>query len=145
MQRPLKLTKSAVFGAWLAVAVATQATAQEQPGAITVFVAKKIATMDPTLAASGRGIASKHASRMAMSNCPDRSPSRDRLPRKTAAIRRILLNVAGGTCVIRGELETVIAPSCSCTVAWVATANESNAPITTIFASFKDRFMFRCY
>ncbi|WP_295450400.1 amidohydrolase [uncultured Thiodictyon sp.] len=48
MKRSLKLTKSVVIGALLALAVATQATAQEQPGAITVFIAKKIVTMDPT-------------------------------------------------------------------------------------------------
>jgi predicted amidohydrolase YtcJ len=48
MTRFLKLTKRVAIGALLALAVVTQATAQEQPGAITVFVAKKIVTMDPT-------------------------------------------------------------------------------------------------
>lgn len=48
MYGSLKLTKNMVIGAWLGLVVATQATAQEQPGAITVFIAKKIVTMDPT-------------------------------------------------------------------------------------------------
>jgi predicted amidohydrolase YtcJ len=48
MQRTLKLTRGVVIGALLASAVTAQATTQEQPGAITVFVAKQIVTMDPT-------------------------------------------------------------------------------------------------
>ena len=48
MKRSLKLTTNVVIGALLALAGATQVIAQEQPGAITVFIAKKIVTMDPT-------------------------------------------------------------------------------------------------
>ncbi|MBS1223067.1 MAG: hypothetical protein H6R23_2687 [Proteobacteria bacterium] len=48
MERFVKLTTSVAIGSLLALAVTTQATAKEQPGPITVFIAKKIVTMDPT-------------------------------------------------------------------------------------------------
>ena len=48
MERVAKLTANVAVGSLLALAVASQATAKEQPGQITVFVAKKIVTMDPT-------------------------------------------------------------------------------------------------
>ena len=47
MQRTLKLARSLALGASFAFAMATQATALEQPDTITVFVAKKIVTMNP--------------------------------------------------------------------------------------------------
>ena len=48
MQRSLNLARKVAVFALLALAGAIHVTAQEQPGAITVFVAKKIITMDPT-------------------------------------------------------------------------------------------------
>jgi len=48
MRRSLKLARRAAVGALLAVVVATHAAAQDQADAITVFIAKKIVTMDPT-------------------------------------------------------------------------------------------------
>ena len=48
MQRSLTVTRRVAGYALLALAGATHVTAEEQPGAITVFVAKKIVTMDPT-------------------------------------------------------------------------------------------------
>lgn len=47
MHRTLKLARSLALGASFALAMATQATALEQPETITVFVAKKIVTMNP--------------------------------------------------------------------------------------------------
>lgn len=47
MKQPLKLAKSLVLGVSFAFAIATQAAAQEQPDTITVFIAKKIVTMNP--------------------------------------------------------------------------------------------------
>jgi hypothetical protein len=44
----MKLATGAMVCALLALVVATPVKAQEQPGAITVFIAKKIITMDPT-------------------------------------------------------------------------------------------------
>lgn len=48
MQRPLNLARRVAVCTLLALAGAAQVTAQDQPGPITVFVAKKIITMDPT-------------------------------------------------------------------------------------------------
>lgn len=48
MKRSSMLTKGAAVAAFLALAGATPAPAQEPPGALTVFVAKKVVTMDPT-------------------------------------------------------------------------------------------------
>ena len=48
MQRSLNLARKVAVFALLALAGAIHVTAQEQLGAITVFVAKKIITMDPT-------------------------------------------------------------------------------------------------
>ena len=48
MQGSLKLTSRMALCTLLALAGATHVIAQDQPGAITVFVAKKIITMDPT-------------------------------------------------------------------------------------------------
>lgn len=48
MTRPLKLMRRAAVGALLALAVVSPVTAQDQPGEIVVFIAKKIVTMDPT-------------------------------------------------------------------------------------------------
>lgn len=48
MTRSLKLMRRAAVGALLALTLVSPVTAQDQPGEIVVFIAKKIVTMDPT-------------------------------------------------------------------------------------------------
>lgn len=48
MERGLRLTKRALVGASLALALAGQAAAQQRPGTIIVFVARKVVTMNPS-------------------------------------------------------------------------------------------------
>lgn len=47
MTRSLKLMRRAAVGALLALTLVSPVTAQDQPGEIVVFIAKKIVTMDP--------------------------------------------------------------------------------------------------